>query len=184
MHDRAGWLMTQEATAADLAAVAAQLGRTPRGTRAVAHRCPCGLPDVVRTTPRLADGSPFPTLYYLTCPRATAACSRLESSGVMREMAARLAEDPELAAAYRRAHESYLAERDAIEVVPEIAGTSAGGMPGRVKCLHSLLAHALAAGPGVNPLGDEVREQIEPWWTAGPCVPCPHGRHDQARAYR
>ncbi|BCJ58540.1 hypothetical protein Jiend_19620 [Micromonospora endophytica] len=56
------------ATDADLAAVAAQLGRTPRGTQAVAHRCPCGLPDVVETTPRLADGTPFPTLFYLTCP--------------------------------------------------------------------------------------------------------------------
>ena len=58
---------------ADLAVVAAQLGRPPAGTRAVAHRCPCGLPDVVETAPRLPDGTPFPTLYYLTCPRAVAA---------------------------------------------------------------------------------------------------------------
>jgi uncharacterized protein len=157
-------------SAPDLAAVEAQLGRRPRGTRAVAHRCPCGLPDVVETTPRLPDGSPFPTLYYLTCPRAVTACSRLESSGLMREMTDRLASDPELAARYRRAHEDYLARRDAIEVVPELAGISAGGMPGRVKCLHALLGHALAAGPGVNPLGDEVRERIEPWWAGGPCV--------------
>jgi hypothetical protein len=154
----------------DLAAVEAQLGRRPRGSRAVAHRCPCGLPDVVETRPRLADGSPFPTLYYLTCPRAVAACSRLESAGLMREMAARLAEDPKLAEQNRRAHEDYLARRDAIEVVPELAGVSAGGLPGRVKCLHALLAHALAAGPGVNPFGDEVRERIEPWWADGPCV--------------
>jgi uncharacterized protein len=154
----------------DLVAVAAQLGRPPRGTRAVAHRCPCGLPDVVETTPRLADGTPFPTLFYLTCPRAVAACSRLESAGLMREMAARLEADPELAARYRAAHEDYLARREAIAQVPEIAGTSAGGMPGRVKCLHVHLAHALAAGPGVNPLGDEVRERTEPWWTGGQCV--------------
>jgi hypothetical protein len=154
----------------DLAVVEKQLGRRPRGTRAVAHRCPCGRPDVVETTPRLADGSPFPTLYYLTCPRAVAACSRLESAGLMRDMAARLAADPELAARNRCAHEDYLARRDAIEVVPELAGTSAGGLPGRVKCLHALLAHALAAGPGVNPFGDEVRERIEPWWAGGPCV--------------
>lgn len=160
----------EPATEGDLAAVAAQLGRPPRGTRAVAHRCPCGLPDAVETTPRLPDGTPFPTLYYLTCPRATAACSRLESAGVMREMAARLVEDPDLAAAYRKAHESYLARRAEIGDVPEIAGVSAGGMPGRVKCLHVLLAHALGAGPGANPLGDEVLAMIEPWWTAGPCV--------------
>ena len=155
----------------DLAVVGEQLGRTPRGTRDVAHRCPCGLPDAVRTVPRLADGTPFPTLYYLTCPRAVAACSRLESAGVMKEMNARLATDPDLAARYREAHEDYLARRAPLGEVPEIAGVSAGGMPTRVKCLHALLAHALAAGPGVNPLGDEVREQAEPWWAGGPCVP-------------
>ncbi|HEX6497989.1 MAG TPA: DUF501 domain-containing protein [Micromonosporaceae bacterium] len=165
----------EPATPADRTAVAAQLGRPPRGTRAVAHRCPCGLPDVVETTPRLADGSPFPTLYYLTCPRATAACSRLESAGLMKEMNARLAEDPELAARYRVAHDDYLARRTAIEDVPEIAGVSAGGMPGRVKCLHSLVGHALAVGPGVNPFGDEAVRAIAPWWTDGPCVPVPTG---------
>lgn len=155
---------------ADRAVVAAQLGRAPRGTRAVAHRCPCGLPDVVETTPRLADGTPFPTLFYLTCPRAATACSRLESAGVMRRMQARLAEDPELAAAYAAAHADYLGRRDAIERIPEIAGVSAGGMPNRVKCLHVHLAHALAAGPGVNPFGDEVLELVPPWWAVGPCV--------------
>lgn len=160
----------EEATPADRAAVAAQLGRSPRGTRAVAHRCPCGQPDVVETTPRLADGTPFPTLFYLTCPRAVSACSRLESAGVMKEMAARLATDPELAAAYLGAHEDYLARRTAIGIVPEIEGTSAGGMPGRVKCLHVLLGHALGAGPGVNPLGDEVLAMVDPWWRDGPCV--------------
>lgn len=162
--------MSEAASAADLAAVAAQLGREPRGTRAVAHRCPCELPDVVETTPRLPDGTPFPTLYYLTCPRAVADCGRLEASGVMRAMTDRLAEDPELAARYRAAHADYLARREAIEMVPEIEGVSAGGMPGRVKCLHALLAHALATGPGVNPFGDEVRDRIAPWWTEGPCV--------------
>ncbi|MFY1636037.1 DUF501 domain-containing protein [Solwaraspora sp. WMMB335] len=154
----------------DLAAVAAQLGRAPRGTRAVAHRCPCGLPDTVETMPRLADGTPFPTVFYLTCPRAVAACSRLESAGLMREYAALLAEDPEFAAGYRAAHEDYLARREAIGHVPEIAGVSAGGMPGRVKCLHVHLGHALAVGPGVNPAGDRVRELIGQWWATGPCV--------------
>jgi hypothetical protein len=166
----AGPPVREPATEADLAAVEAQLGRRPRGTRAVAHRCPCGLPDVVETTPRLADGTPFPTLYYLTCPRAVGAVSTLESAGLMREMAARLAADPSLAERYRLAHESYLARRDEIGQVAEIAGVSAGGMPGRVKCLHVLLGHALGAGPGVNPLGDETRELVGPWWAAGPCV--------------
>jgi hypothetical protein len=162
--------LSEPATAADLAAVAVQLGRPPRGTRAVAHRCPCGLPDVVETSPRLSDGTPFPTLFYLTCPRAAAICGRLESAGVMREMAERLTTDPDLAGRYRAAHTDYLARRDAVEAVPQIEGISAGGMPGRVKCLHALLAHALAAGPGVNPFGDEVRALAGPWWTGGPCV--------------
>jgi uncharacterized protein len=154
----------------DLVIVAAQLGRPPRGTRAVAHRCPCGLPDVVETVPRLADGTPFPTLYYLTCPRAVAAVSALESAGAMREMSARLREDPELAQAYRAAHDRYVERREEIGHVEEVAGISAGGMPDRVKCLHALLAQALAQGPGVNPFGDETRARLEAWWSAGPCV--------------
>ena len=156
--------------AADARAVACQLGRPPRGLRAVAHRCRCGLPDVVETAPRLDDGTPFPTLFYLTCPRATGAVSSLESGGVMREMQERLGSDPALAAAYAGAHRDYLRRRDALAPVAEIAGVSAGGMPDRVKCLHVLVAHALATGPGVNPLGDEALARLPPWWAAGPCV--------------
>ncbi|MDT5013219.1 MAG: uncharacterized protein QOH57_4836 [Mycobacterium sp.] len=121
---------------------------------AIAYRCPNGEPGVVKTAPRLPDGTPFPTLYYLTHPALTAAASRLESSGLMKEMTARLADDAELAAAYQRAHESYLAERDAVE--PLHTTFSGGGMPDRVKCLHVLMAHSLAKGRGVNPLGDEA----------------------------
>ncbi|WP_328390989.1 DUF501 domain-containing protein [Nocardia sp. NBC_00416] len=138
----------------DLEIVAEQLGRAPRGVLAIAYRTPDGLPAVVKTAPKLPDGTPFPTLYYLTDPRLTAEASRLESAGVMKGMTDRLARDTELAAAYRAAHESYLAERDEIESL----GTdfTGGGMPDRVKCLHVLIAHALAKGPGVNPLGDEA----------------------------
>ncbi|CAL9512294.1 hypothetical protein SUDANB171_03651 [Streptomyces sp. enrichment culture] len=156
------------ATDRDTAAVAAQLERLPRGLRGVAHRCPCGNPDVVETAPRLEDGSPFPTTYYLTCPRAASAIGTLEANGVMKEMTARLATDPELADAYRAAHEDYLARRDAIEVLEGFP--SAGGMPDRVKCLHVLVAHSLAAGPGVNPLGDEALAMLPEWWKKGPCV--------------
>jgi uncharacterized protein len=159
---------------ADAAVVAAQLGRPPRGRLSVAHRCPCGLPDVVQTAPRLPDGTPFPTLYYLTCPRASAAVGRLEASGTMAEMTQRLAGDPELRRAYQAAHHDYLARRDAAArasgVRPLPAGTqSAGGMPARVKCLHALIAHELAV-PGSNPLGREAAEAAGPWWAAGPCV--------------
>ena len=154
----------------DREVVAAQLGRPPRAMREVAHRCPCGNPDVVETSPRLADGTPFPTLYYLTCPRAASAIGGLEASGLMREMTDRLRADDELAGRYRAAHETYLARREQLGDVAEIAGISAGGMPNRVKCLHVLVAHSLAAGRGVNPLGDEARDLLGSWWDGGPCA--------------
>lgn len=163
--------MTQpELTAQDRAIVARQLGREPRAIRAVSHRCPCGQPDVVETSPRLPDGTPFPTLYYLTCPRAAALIGTLEAAGLMREQADRLATDPAYATGYRRAHESYLACRESLGQVPEIDGVSAGGMPSRVKCLHALVAHSLSVGPGVNPVGDDALERLAPWWAAGPCA--------------
>ena len=155
----------------DEQAIAAQLGRRPRGIHGIGHRCPCGNPDVVTTEPRLEDGTPFPTTFYLTCPRAASLIGTLEASGLMREMTDRLAHDEDLAAAYRRAHEAYLQARTAIAEVPEIAGVSAGGMPARVKCLHVLAGQALAQGSGVNPLGDEVLDALGAWWASGPCVP-------------
>lgn len=159
-----------EQRAQDLAVLREQLGREPRGVVDVAARCVCGRPTVVRTAPRLEDGTPFPTLFYLTCPRAVAAVSGLEARGVMREMTERLAGDAELAAAYHVAHEDYLARRAELGEVPEISGTSAGGMPTRVKCLHVLVGHALAAGPGVNPLGDEALLLIRDAWRPDRCT--------------
>lgn len=162
--------MTSSISARDAQSLAWQLGRPPRGVAGVAHRCPCGAPDVVRTMPRLPDGEPFPTLYYLTCPRLASAVGRLEGSGLMRQLQDRLATEPRLADGYRQAHQAYLGERERLGVVPEIEGISAGGMPDRVKCLHVLVAHALAAGPGVNPIGDEVLASLEPWWERGCCA--------------
>lgn len=124
---------------------------------------------MVKTEPRLDDGTPFPTMYYLTCARLAGEIGTLEASGLMREMSARIQEDPELAAAYLSAHESYLAEREALGHVPEIDGITAGGMPERVKCLHVLVGHSLAKGPGVNPLGDETIELLGDWWTGSSC---------------
>jgi uncharacterized protein len=159
----------------DVSAIEAQLGREPRAIHEVGHRCPCGNPDVVTTEPRLPNGTPFPTTFYLTCPRAASRIGTLEGSGLMKEMQDRLAEDPDLAAAYRRAHERYLEFRSSLaedvgQSVPEIEGISAGGMPDRVKCLHVLAGQALAQGRGVNPLGDEVLDRLGAWWESGPCV--------------
>jgi hypothetical protein len=158
----------------DTVVVAAQLGREPRGVRAVAHRCPCGLPDVIETAPRLPDGTPFPTLYYLTCPKAASAIGTLEASGLMREMTARLATEPDLAERYRAAHRDYRRRRDAaarqdgLEPLPEDTQT-AGGMPDRVKCLHALVAHELAA-PGTNPFGREALDALPEWWRPRLCL--------------
>ena len=152
-------------SAADIAAVSAQLGRPARNVVGIAARCVCGKPTVVSTQPRLADGTPFPTFYYLTHPAATAAISTLEADGLMPGFAALLVDD--LAAVYEKAHLGYLADRESIEFVEEIAGISAGGMPNRVKCLHALAGHALAAGPGVNPIGDLALEQCS--WSPTVC---------------
>ena len=151
----------------DIAEVSRQLGRPARDILDIAARCVCGRPLVVKTKPRLGNGTPFPTLYYLTQPAATAAVSTLEASGVMVRYQNLLAEDPDIATAYQRAHESYLAERESVEVVDEIADFSAGGMPVRVKCLHALVGHSLAKGPGVNPIGDLALSELD--WSPSRC---------------
>jgi uncharacterized protein len=167
-------------TEADLAEVETQLGRPPRGVLRIAARTVSGEPAVVATAPRLDDGTPFPTFYYLTHPVVVAAMSRLEADGRMRELTDLLADDPLLALAYAAAHDAYLADRGAVADVPELEGISAGGMPTRVKCLHALAAHALAAGPGVNPVGDLALTEASghdsalaaafPKWAAEPAV--------------
>jgi hypothetical protein len=169
-------------TESDREAVARQLGREPRGLLGVAHRCPCGLPDVVTTSPRLPDGTPFPTLYYLTCSRAAGAISGLEAGGLMKDLTARLGEDTDARAAYEDAHRDYIARRNeaaseaGVAELPE--GTqSAGGMPSRVKCLHALAAHELAV-PGANPFGREALDAAGEWWSKGPCVASPTARQE------
>lgn len=150
---------TDPPTDADLEMVSEQLGREARGVVWIAARASDGTPAVVATAPRLPDGTPFPTFYYLTHPEAVKAASRLEAEGRMTHYNELLETDEELAAAYRAAHEAYIADRNRVGLVPEVEGVSAGGMPTRVKCLHALIGHALAAGPGVNPIGDlAIRE--------------------------
>ncbi|MET0975670.1 MAG: DUF501 domain-containing protein [Leifsonia sp.] len=164
----------------DIAVLTAQLGRPVRSVIGVAARCVCGNPTVVATSPRLDDGTPFPTLYYLSHPAATAAMSFLEAAHVMVEFQDLLAEDEEVNARYHSAHAAYLADRESILVVPEIAGFSAGGMPERVKCLHALAGHALAAGPGVNPIGDLALERST--WSPDVCVCIDYGVDDETDA--
>jgi uncharacterized protein len=154
----------------DIRIVSAQLGRPARDVVGIPARCVCGAPTVVSTAPRLSDGTPFPTFYYLSHPVATAAMSFLEAAQLMVECSELLADDPEVAAAYERAHRHYLDDRESFGVVPELAGISAGGMPTRVKCLHALVAQSLAAGPGENPIGDLALERST--WSPDVCR-CP-----------
>jgi hypothetical protein len=155
-------------TEQDIESVSNQLGRPARDIVAIAARCVCGNPVVVQTKPRLEDGTPFPTVYYLTLPAATSAVSTLEATGLMIELQNRLTQEPELAASYALAHQSYLDDRVKLGNVEEIDGISAGGMPTRVKCLHSLVAHSLAKGPGLNIIGDLALEACS--WSPSRCV--------------
>ena len=143
------------------------IGRPLRGASATAVRCAWGLPAVLRVDPQRDDGTPFPTTIWLACPLASRAVGRLEASGVMRELSAAVADDPELAADYAAAHERYVAARD--QLGPPVPGDpSAGGMPGRVKCLHALYGHHLATRD--NPIGAWVAERVEPMACPAPCV--------------
>ena len=161
------WAATMpDATPAERRVIEAQLGRPVRGAVAVAARCRYGLPAVIRTSPRLDDGTPFPTLYWLTCPAARAAVGRLEAAGWNAALSERVATEPALGKAHAAAHERYLAQRDALERLPGDPGV--GGLPGRVKCLHVLYAHEAATG--ADPVGRIVRNVVDPVDCPGPCV--------------
>ena len=160
----------------DIRVLSAQLGRTVRDVIEIPARCVCGNPLVAATAPRLSNGNPFPTVFYLAHPAITAAASRLEAGGLMYEMTDALADDTELANRYTLAHENYLVERERIRLisgtdeVPEIENISAGGMPTRVKCLHAVIGHTLAVGRGINPMGDWGLDEITDWWTPQVCA--------------
>lgn len=180
---RPGWVLVESEVSADVLAKVAQnatplrdgdreilteqLDRLPRGLVGVGARCACGKPAVTVTLPRLPEGSPFPTVFYLSLPYLVREASHLEANGVMAEFNESLAEDDELRSAYVRAHESYLERRGVLGDVPEISGISAGGMPVRVKCLHALVGYSISAGPGVCPIGDKALEMIG--WDSAVC---------------
>lgn len=152
---------------ADDDVAARMIGRPLRGQSAAAVRCGWGLPAVLRVSPRLEDGTPFPTVFWLACPLANKHLGRLEAEGTMVGLNKALADDEGLASAYGAAHERYVAARDRLG--PPVPGSpSAGGMPGRIKCLHSLYAHQLATRD--NPVGERVAQLIEPMACPAPCV--------------
>ena len=158
------------ADAVTVAVLSAQLGRPARGNPAVAHRCGHGLPTVVRVDPRLEDGTPFPTTFWLACPLLRSAVGRMEADLEMVRLNERLAEDEALRTDYAATADRYVTFRDRLGEpgAPLDGSPTAGGMPGRVKCLHVHLAHHLATGD--NPVGAHVAEALLPLTCPAPCV--------------
>jgi hypothetical protein len=141
----------------------------PRSARPGARHAACptpATPPARRPPRRLPDGTPFPTLYWLTCPAARAAVGRLEAAGWNARLSERVAAEPDLAQAHAGAHASYLAQRNALGRLPGDPGV--GGLPGRVKCLHVLYAHEVATGS--DPVGRIARRAVDPVDCPGPCV--------------
>jgi uncharacterized protein len=149
------------------AVISAQIGRPARGNPAVVHRCEFGLPTVVRVDPRLEDGTPFPTTFWLACPVLRSRVGTLEADHAMVGLNERLESDEELARGYAEAHERYVAFRDELDE-PLPGSPGAGGMPRHIKCLHVHAAHTLATGD--NPVGAWTVEHATPAPCAGPCV--------------
>lgn len=154
----------------DAAVLAAQIGRPLRSDADVVARCSLGLPVVTRVPPILADGTPFPTRYWLACPLANRRIGRVESAGGVQAMERKYLADADFAAHLDRAHARYAAERDAL--VPEAAehrpGGGVAGVRVGVKCLHAHYAdHAVGND---NPVGAVTAPWVEPLECTVPCV--------------
>jgi uncharacterized protein len=149
------------------AVISAQIGRPARGAPAIVHRCQFGLPTVVRVDPRLEDGTPFPTTFWLACPVLRSRVGTLEADHAMVGLNERLEHDEDLARDYAAGHERYVEFRDDLDD-PLPGAPGAGGMPRHIKCLHVHAAHHLATGD--NPVGEWTVEHATPAPCAGPCV--------------
>ena len=146
----------------DEAVVARQLGRPPRAFRRVVVGCPYGRPVVTEQWPRDADGAPFPTTYYLTCPQLVAKISRLEAEGGVERWTQAVRESPELRAGLDLA----TAEQQALR--PDIPGGIGGSIrSGSLKCLHAHAAFALAR-PGYE-VGERILDEVGELWPDSGC---------------
>lgn len=154
----------------DRGVIEAQIGRPLRAESEVVVRCHLDRPVVVRVPPHLDDGTPFPTLYWLTCPLAVSRIGRLESSGGVKRMEAKAGADEEFGEALEEAHASYARERQGLVIrrdLPQPSGGVGGAATG-VKCLHAHYAHAKSGGD--NPVGELVAGWVEPLDCVVPCV--------------
>jgi hypothetical protein len=105
---------------------------------------------VIENHPRLDDGSPFPTLFWLTCPILIKRVSKLEGEGGMEALNVTLSQDASMRARLSDAIAALRMRRDAHEVIQD-AGAPPGGGPERVKCLHAHTAQELVEHN--NPMG-------------------------------
>ena len=154
----------------DRTVIETQIGRPLRADSVVVSRCHLGLPVVVRVPPLLADGTPFPTLYWLTCPLATTRIGRLEAAGGVKRMEGKAAADESFARRLEEAHREYAEERRGLLPAGEgpVASGGVGGASAGVKCLHAHYAHTRAGGD--NPVGELVAGWVEPLDCTEPCV--------------
>lgn len=146
-----------QASQRDVDDVTAQLGRPPRGEFEVVVRDEAGKPVVIKNQPWLRDGTPMPTLYWLTSPKLVHDVGLIESAGGVNQAEAEI--DPD---ELRAAHARYAAERDAL-ASQEIDGPSPyGGVAGTrtgVKCLHAHYAYFLAGGD--DPVGQWTQQKLD-----------------------
>ncbi len=160
----------------DLVDAERQLGRAPRSLVDVAARCPWGRPSVLVQAPYDAEGAPFPTLYWLSCPALVQAIGRYEAAGGIAELADELARDPELADDLSEVERRVIATRrrlagagprldDGAALAAGIAGEAPGG---GLKCLHAHAAAALADPP--YRLGREALERASATYPRACCL--------------
>lgn len=121
---------------------------------------------MIETHPRLEDGTPFPTLWWLTCRKLSTEIGRLESSGWMSTLNERLSADLAFHAALAKSTRAYLETRDRLE--PLQSGGHPGGGPDRIKCLHAHAAHHLVTED--NPVGEHVLRTLAWVEPESPCV--------------
>lgn len=155
----------------DRQVVAAQIDRQPRSVVDVIARCHLGLPVVIKVPPLLDDGTPFPTLYWLTCPLATRRIGRLEADGGVKNAEALIAENAAIGAAYEKAMRRYQRDRDALIEEAWSGPRPSGGIGGTrrgVKCLHAQYADHAAGNS--NPIGAKTADDMEPLNCLTACV--------------
>ena len=139
------------------AIVSAQVGRNPREPWRVAAWCSWGMPTAIVSPSVLADGTPYPTYAWLTCPHLSERCATLESAGEAARINAAMRQDPVLAAGVHAAAQELAAARaresGGLDACAGL-GTAGTRMGAKVKCLH---AHVAARLAGVeDPVGARI----------------------------